>query len=176
MRQCSMCVGAARIHSLRIRVLHMSNNNKVLSLKNILVLFDADWDQSQLAKAAEDSASPRYRFFYEGFDLFSFPSNVQLLTFDIFRFVDKLAKKYRSKNLDGMVSNNEPFGPPGGAPPGGLRAARAVSGSPAQIRALSPERLAQAWLVPRWIRMSPARITVSSSSMIATSSPCSRMA
>ena len=79
-------------------------------MKNILVLFDADWDQSQLSKAAEDQARPSYKFFYEGFDLFSFPSNVRLLTFDIFKFVDKLARKYRSANLSGIISSNEQFG------------------------------------------------------------------
>ena len=115
MPQCSKCMCAARIHSLRKLVQHVPNNKKELSLKNILVLFDADWDQSQLAKAAEDRSSPRYRFFYEGFDLFSFPSNVQLLTFDIFRFVEKLAKKYRRMNLAGVVSTNEQFGALAGA-------------------------------------------------------------
>ncbi len=84
-------------------------------MKNILVLFDADWDQSQLAKAAEDETNPRYRFFYEGFDLFSFPSNARLLTFDIFKFVDRLAKKYRHANLSGIVSSNEQFGALAGA-------------------------------------------------------------
>ena len=93
----------------------MSNNNKENQLNNILVLFDADWDQSQLAKAAEAHASPRYNFLYEGFDLFSFPSNVQLLTFDIFGFVDKLARKYRNANLAGIVSSNEQFGALAGA-------------------------------------------------------------
>jgi len=115
MPQCSMCVWAATIQPLRKRVQHTSNNKKELSLKNILVLFDADWDQSQLAKAAEDGTNARYRFFYEGFDLFSFPSNAQLLTFDIFRFVDKLAKKYRRVKLAGIVSTNEQFGALAGA-------------------------------------------------------------
>jgi biotin carboxylase len=93
----------------------LSNNNKDTSLKNILVLFDADWDQSQLAKAADDGASSRYRFFYEGFDLFSFPSNARLLTFDIFKFVDQLAKKYRHAKISGIVSSNEQFGALAGA-------------------------------------------------------------
>ena len=44
------------------------------------------------------------------------------------------------------------------------------------MRHILPERFAQAWFVPRWIRMSPARITVSSSSMMATSSPMSTIA
>ena len=84
-------------------------------MKNILVLFDADWDQSQLAKAAENPTRPNYHFFYEGFDLFSFPSNVRLLTFDMFKFVDRLAKKYRGRNLAGIVSSNEQFGALAGA-------------------------------------------------------------
>ena len=93
----------------------LSNNNKDAQLKNILVLFDADWDQSQLAKAAADETRPHYRFFYEGFDLFSFPSNARLLTFDIFKFVDKLADKYRHAKISGIVSSNEQFGALAGA-------------------------------------------------------------
>jgi biotin carboxylase len=79
-------------------------------LKNILVLFDADWDRLQLQKAAGVGGSRDYRFFYEGFDLFSFPSNARLLTFDIFRFVDRLAKKYCLLPLHGITSSNEQFG------------------------------------------------------------------
>ncbi len=80
---------------------------------NILVLFDADWDRAQLQKATNRSVAagaPVYRFYYEGFDLFSFPSNAQLLTFDIFKFVDKLERRYRAINLHGVVSSNEQFG------------------------------------------------------------------
>jgi biotin carboxylase len=91
------------------------HNKKEPLLKNILVLFDADWDQSQLAKAADDKTSPQYQFFYEGFDLFSFPSNARLLTFDIFKFVDRLAKKYRHANIVGIISSNEQFGALAGA-------------------------------------------------------------
>ncbi len=78
-------------------------------MKNILVLFDQDWDQAQLRKAAL-AGEQQYRFFYEGFDLFSFPSNAQLLVFDIFRFVDKLVAKYGRIKLDGIVSSHEQFG------------------------------------------------------------------
>ena len=79
-------------------------------MKNILVLFDADWDRLQLQRAAESADGEGYRFFYEGFDLFSFPSNVQLLTFDIFRFVDRLVRKYQWMPLHGVTSSNEQFG------------------------------------------------------------------
>ena len=78
-------------------------------MRKILVLFDQDWDQAQLKKAvAMDGVG--YRYFYEGFDLFSFPSNAQLLVFDIFRFVDKLVEKYRRVKLDGIISSHEQFG------------------------------------------------------------------
>lgn len=78
-------------------------------MRNILVLFDADWDQAQLQKAA-GRGNDEYRFYFEGFDLFSFPSNVRLLTFDIFKFVERLARKYRHIKLDGITTSNEQFG------------------------------------------------------------------
>ncbi len=71
------------------------------------MLFDQEWDHAQLRKAA---AGDGYRFFHEGFDLFSFPSNTNLLFFDIFRFVDKLLEKYRHIKLDGIISSHEQFG------------------------------------------------------------------
>lgn len=78
-------------------------------MKSILVLFDADWDREQLEKAARASGN-RYRFLFEGFDLFRFPSNARLLSFDIFKFVAKLARKYENQNLHGVTSSNEQFG------------------------------------------------------------------
>jgi biotin carboxylase len=48
--------------------------------------------------------------FNEGFDLFSFPSNANLLIFDIFRFVDRLVEKYKRIKIDGIVSTHEQFG------------------------------------------------------------------
>ena len=45
-----------------------------------------------------------------------------------------------------------------------------------QIRAVLSERLAQAWLVPRWISTSPARMSVSLSSITAQISPSRMMA
>src|SRR6185436_19184743 len=44
------------------------------------------------------------------------------------------------------------------------------------MRAVFCERLAQAWLVPRWMSTSPARISVSPSSITAQISPSSRIA
>lgn len=82
-------------------------------MKNILVLFEADWDLAQLQKAAahlSQSAGEEYRFYFEGFDLFSFPSNARLLTFDIFKFVERLTQKYRRIKIDGVTTTNEQFG------------------------------------------------------------------
>ena len=46
-------------------------------MKRILVLFPKDWDRDEFEQ-------PRYRarfeFFYEGFDLFTFPQNARLAT------------------------------------------------------------------------------------------------
>jgi hypothetical protein len=62
-----------------------------------------------LRKAAALSGGG-YRFFHEGFDLFRFPSNANLLFFDIFAFVEKLLEKYRHIRLDGIISSHEQFG------------------------------------------------------------------
>lgn len=74
--------------------------------KNILVLFPKDWDRIELDHPRYQG---RFRFFYEGFDLFRFPDNTRLLTFDARRYVDRLVRKYRGR-IDGVISNNEHFG------------------------------------------------------------------
>ena len=77
-------------------------------MKRILVLFPDEWDRA----AARD---PRYRgrfeFFFEGFDLFSFPDNVRLFTFDALAFVERMVRKYGGLELDGVVTSDEQFGP-----------------------------------------------------------------
>jgi ATP-grasp domain len=78
-------------------------------VKNILVLFDQEWDTLQLARIA-NITDAQYQFFHEGFDLFSFPSNANLLFFDIFKFVDKLVEKYKRIKIDGIVTSHEQFG------------------------------------------------------------------
>lgn len=76
------------------------------TLKTILILFPKDWDRDELATP---QFAGRYRFVYEGFDLFKFPQNARLLTFDARRSLDRLAAKYRGR-IDGAISNNEHFG------------------------------------------------------------------
>ena len=77
-----------------------------MTAKRILVLFAKDWDRVELDHPRYRS---QYHFDYEGFDLFRFPDNARLLTFDVRRYVDRLARKYRGL-IDGVISNNEHFG------------------------------------------------------------------
>ena len=75
-------------------------------MKNILVLFPKDWDRDELE---QPRYRERYQFFYEGFDLFTFPENARLMTFNARRYADKLVKKYGGR-INGVISNNEQFG------------------------------------------------------------------
>ena len=76
-------------------------------MKRILVLFPKDWDREELSGP---NFRGRYEFLFEGFDLFRFPRNVQLLTFDVFRFIEGIVERYRARRIDGVFSNNEHFG------------------------------------------------------------------
>ena len=74
--------------------------------RRILVLFPDEWDRSMAARRGGDR-----EFVFAGFDLFRFPENARLFTFDIFRFVDGLARRYAGEGLDGIVTSDEQFGP-----------------------------------------------------------------
>jgi len=76
--------------------------------RRVLVLFPDEWD---LAAAEDPRYDARYRFFTEGFDLFSFPDNLRLMTFDALAFVERVVRKYRGKGLDAIVTSDEQFGP-----------------------------------------------------------------
>jgi hypothetical protein len=71
----------------------------------ILILFPDEWD---LAAAERQKA---HQYFFEGFDLFRFPDNARLFTFDVHRFAERLVKRYRPLGLDGVVTSDEQFGP-----------------------------------------------------------------
>lgn len=79
-----------------------------LETLEVLVLFGkgGDWDEFEYSHARH---SGRFRFHHEGFDLFSFPSNAQLMWFDILRFVERMVRKYGGR-VQAVVSNNEQFG------------------------------------------------------------------
>ncbi len=76
-------------------------------MKRILVLFAKEWDRLEFARP---EYARRYQFVYAGFDLFRFPENLRLATFDVFRFVNRVVERYRGERLDGVFSNNEYFG------------------------------------------------------------------
>ena len=76
-------------------------------MKRILVLFPKEWDRLEFERPEYRG---RYEFVYAGFDLFRFPQNAQLATFDVFRFVNRLLERFRHERLDGVFSNNEYFG------------------------------------------------------------------
>ena len=71
----------------------------------ILTLFSYDWDQW-----ATDRLQTEYRFETAGFDLFSFPDNRRLISFNIQAWVENLARRFRKLDLAGVVSNHEQFG------------------------------------------------------------------
>ena len=78
------------------------------SRKRILVLFPDEWD---LAAAADPALAARYEFRYEGFDLFRFPDNLRLFTFDALSFVERVARRYARLGIDAVTSSDEQFGP-----------------------------------------------------------------
>ena len=73
----------------------------------ILVLFPNEWDKIEFAAPAMRA---RYTVHYEGFDLFKFPENAQLMWFNCERFIQKTLKKYRNKGLIAIISTDEQYG------------------------------------------------------------------
>ena len=76
-----------------------------MARKRVLVVFPKEWDRQEFARGDYSD----YEFVYEGFDLFSFPSNARLFAFNAARFVDALAERWAGR-IDGVFSNNEYFG------------------------------------------------------------------
>lgn len=72
-----------------------------------LLLFNHDWDAIGHARALRGSGHPADE---DGFDLFSFPSNVHLAFFDLERWVGRLARRARSRGWTAVVSHHEQFG------------------------------------------------------------------
>jgi len=73
--------------------------------RDVLALFCYDWDEIGYARLAD-----RWRVLNAGFDLFTFPSNLRLIAFDIDRFVERLAMRFEERGLSGVTSANEQFG------------------------------------------------------------------
>ena len=70
-----------------------------------LVLFNYDWDEREFARIAV-----RWPHDSRGFDLFLFPSNANLIWFDIQRFVNRYARLAKARGWTAVVSNHEQFG------------------------------------------------------------------
>jgi Carbamoyl-phosphate synthase L chain, ATP binding domain len=76
-----------------------------------LLLFNYDWDADGFTRlAAKTGHTWSERFASRGFDLFSFPSNANLVLFDLDRFVNKLAKQAKKEGWTAVSSQNEQFG------------------------------------------------------------------
>ncbi len=74
-------------------------------MKRVGLLFNYDWDALGFAQSAA-----QFEFDEAGFDLFSFPSNAHLLTFDMRRFAHKQAQRGKRRGWAGVVSHHEQFG------------------------------------------------------------------
>ena len=74
----------------------------------VLVLFPDEWDR---AAASTRAAAGRCDVRYEGFDLFRFPENARLFTFDALAFVERVVRKYARIGVDAVVTSDEQFGP-----------------------------------------------------------------
>ena len=76
-----------------------------------LLLFNYDWDADGFTRlAAAHGKSWAQQFSARGFDLFSFPSNANLVFFDLDRFVNKLAKQAKRAGWAAVTSQHEQFG------------------------------------------------------------------
>ena len=76
-----------------------------------LLLFNYDWDAEGFQRlAAEKGQTWANAFASRGFDLFSFPSNANLVLFDLDRFVNKLASQAKRAGWTAVASQHEQFG------------------------------------------------------------------
>ena len=79
-----------------------------MTQRRILVLFPDEWDR---AAARDPRYRERFEFLFEGFDLFSFPDNARLFTFDALAFVERIVRRHAGSQLDAVVTSDEQFGP-----------------------------------------------------------------
>jgi hypothetical protein len=76
-----------------------------------LLLFNYDWDAEGFQRlATQKGQSWSNAFSSRGFDLFSFPSNANLVLFDLDRFVNKLASQAKRAGWTAVASQHEQFG------------------------------------------------------------------
>jgi len=75
--------------------------------RRVLVLFAQEWDRLALSDPALNA---RFEFLHAGFDVFRFPDNLRLLSFDVRRAIDRWVGWARRREVDAVVSPNEQFG------------------------------------------------------------------
>jgi hypothetical protein len=76
-----------------------------------LLLFNYDWDAEGFKRLATQKGQTwSSAFSSRGFDLFSFPSNANLVLFDLDRFVNKLASQAKRAGWTAATSQHEQFG------------------------------------------------------------------
>ncbi len=76
--------------------------------RRVLFLFPDEWDR---AAAQDPRFAARYEFAFEGFDLFRFPDNARLFTFDALKFVERIARRHAGRGIESVVTSDEQFGP-----------------------------------------------------------------
>src|SRR5260221_644983 len=74
--------------------------------RRILVLFPDEWDH---AVAADPRYRDRFEFHLEGFDLFSFPDNARLFTFDALKFVERMVERFADVMRAHSSFTEDPF-------------------------------------------------------------------
>jgi hypothetical protein len=75
--------------------------------RRVLVLFPNAWDREAFANPKYEGT---FEFLFHGTDLFSFPGNLQLITFDSLRFIDDAVRRFGDQGLDGVLSTDEYIG------------------------------------------------------------------
>ena len=84
-----------------------SEGGEGMTKRRVLVLFAQEWDRLALA---DPSVAERCEVIHAGFDLFRFPENLRLLTFDVRRWIDRLVRLARRRGVGAVISPHEQFG------------------------------------------------------------------
>src|SRR5690349_8738344 len=77
-------------------------------MRRVLILFPDEWD---VLAARDPRHAGRYAFSFAGFDLFRFPDNLRLFSFDPLRFIARQVARGRRERFDGVLTSDEQFGP-----------------------------------------------------------------
>ena len=76
--------------------------------RRVLFLFPDEWDRAAAGGVLRRGG---FEFLFEGFDLFSFPDNLRLFTFDALAFVERIVRRYANSGVESVATSDEQFGP-----------------------------------------------------------------